>query len=76
MQALLIILGIYLLYKFIADFVIPVYKTTKRVQEQFRTMQQRTNVNSQPARENFNSRPADPVKANSKDYIEFEEIKD
>ena len=76
MQALLIILGIYLLYKFMADFIIPVYKTTKRVQEQFRTMQHRTNANGNPPPGNYASRPADPVKASSKDYIEFEEVKD
>ncbi len=71
MQTILIILGIYLLYKFIADFVIPVYKTSKRVQQQFRDMQQRANSNG-----NATQSANNPVKAHSKDYIDFEEIKD
>ena len=72
MQAILIILGIYLLYKFMVDFVIPVYKTSKRVQQQFRNnVQQRTNPNGNAAHS-----PNNPVKASTKDYIEFEEVKD
>ena len=71
MQAILIILGIYLLYKFMVDFVIPVYKTSKRVQQQFRNMQQRTNSNGNATHSSNN-----PVKASTKEYIDFEEIKD
>ena len=77
MQTILIILGIYLLYKFIADFVIPVYRTTKRVQAQFRDMQQRANPNSNAAQDNYRTNSATSAsKVSSKDYIDFEEIKD
>ncbi len=72
MQSILIILGIYLLYKFMVDFVMPIYKTSKRVQEQFRNMQQRANPNGNGTQSPVNN----PVKASSKDYIDFEEIKD
>lgn len=77
MQALLIILGIYLSYKFMVDFVIPVYKTSKRVQEQYRNMQQRPNPNGHATQNSYKASPVnDPAKASSKDYIEFEEVKD
>ncbi len=81
MQTILIILGIYLLYKFMVDFVIPIYQTSKRVQQQFRDINQRAKENSQPNQHNFNSTPRNnPTyqKANStsKDYIDFEEVKD
>ena len=77
MQSILIILGIYLLYKFVADFVIPVYRTSKRVQAQFRDMQQRANPNSGPTQNDYKASSVDSnSKVNSKDYIDFEEIKD
>jgi hypothetical protein len=74
-----IILGIYVLYRFIFDFLIPVYRASKKVQEQFRNMHQQMN----DQQSSFSSAP--PVdhrqatatpKTSSKDYIEFEEIKD
>jgi len=77
MQAILIILGIYLLYKFMVDFAIPVYKASRKVQEQFKNMQQRTNSNGNSSQNNYKASPAsEPVKTSKKDYIDFEEIKD
>ena len=81
MQTILIILGIYLLYKFMVDFVIPIYRTSKRVQEQFRDINQRAKENAQASQNTYKTSSANnPVynntKASSKDYIEFEEIKD
>jgi hypothetical protein len=73
-----IILGIYVLYRFIFDFLIPVYRASKKVQQQFRNMHQQMNERQS----SFSSttadhrQPADNPKASSKDYIDFEEIKD
>ncbi|HEY8387526.1 MAG TPA: hypothetical protein VIK74_02925 [Parasegetibacter sp.] len=39
-KLLLLVLGVYLLYKFIFRFVIPVYMTTKQVRKQFEDIQQ------------------------------------
>ena len=77
MQVLLIIIGAYLFYKFVADFVIPIYRTTKRVQDQFRAMQEHTSRNNphpdgEPVNKPYNSAP----KNVTKEYIDFEEIKD
>lgn len=81
MQTILIILGIYLLYKFMVDFVIPIYNTSKRVQQQFRDMNQRAKENAQPTQNSYKTSSVnDPTyrqpKASSKDYIDFEEVKD
>ena len=76
MQTILIILGIYLLYTFIADFAIPVYKTSKRVHEQFKNMQQPRSGTKQgngPVPGSNGTRDPQP-KSSSKDYIDFEEV--
>ena len=76
MKIFLILLGIYVLYKFIVDFVIPIYKTSKRVQEQFRNMQQNRPVDPASNGSRVNKQDASQPKASSRDYIDFEEIKD
>jgi hypothetical protein len=75
---------LYLLYKFIFDFIIPVYNTSKQVKKQFTDMhaqmrqkmeeQQRAAQQSQSQR--FTAKPE--VKSTTKDredYIDFEEVK-
>jgi len=77
MQTFLIILGIIILYKFIVDFVIPIYKTSKRVQQQFREMQEQSRQNTPGNQNTYNtSSVKNPTKSTTKDYIDFEEIKD
>ena len=74
---------IYLLYRLIFHFIIPVYKTTKQVKKQFREMHSRMEeqMNQQAS---FTSatedkRADDLKKSTSKeqggDYIDFEELK-
>lgn len=68
---------IYLAYRFIFHFIIPVYKTTRQVKKQFREMNSRMEdyVNQQRA----NQQPASPQpevkKEQAGDYIDFEEVK-
>lgn len=82
MQAILIILGIYLLYKFMTGFVIPIYRTTKRVQQQFRDVQRRAGQNGNTSHNGYNTTSSEhksydnAAKVTSKDYIDFEEVKD
>ncbi len=74
------LLGVYILYKIIFDFIIPVASTTKNIKKQFGEMQTKMNE--------YNSRPAGPAPTNTTtsssvnsnkrkadDYIDFEEIK-
>ena len=67
---------LYILYKLIFDFIIPVYQTTKRVKKQFGDMQNKM----QDQMNKFNEKHASATdnKANSsvkEDYIDYEEIK-
>ena len=67
---------IYLAYKFIFDFIIPIYRTTRQVKKGFREMNDRMNQYRQQQQEEF-SRKEETQKPTQKsgDYIEFEEIK-
>ncbi|MEO8763788.1 MAG: hypothetical protein ABI416_05855 [Ginsengibacter sp.] len=67
---------IYILYKLIFEFIIPVYNSTKKIKKQFgdmhAKMQQDMNTyNKKPATA---AEPAPRVKKED-DYIEFEEVK-
>ena len=77
------ILLIYILYKLIFDFIIPIYQTTKRVKKQFGEMQnkmqdQMNTFNKQSTAANNQStsatKPQDQPKKNE-EYIDYEEIK-
>lgn len=69
---------LYMVYKLIFDFIIPVYRTTKQVKKQFGDMsaqmqekmnqQQKAYANSNPVKEQKTTSAKD-------DYIEFEEVK-
>lgn len=68
---------IYLLYKFIFDFIIPIYQTTKKVKKQFEDMHSKT----QEQMNKFEAQTAQQTKANQpqpkqEEYIDYEEIKD
>jgi hypothetical protein len=78
MGTFLILLGIYALYWLIVNFVIPVYKASKRVQEQFRNMQQNMNEHAHNGHgsTSANQKGSGTSKVNAKEYIDFEEIKD
>ena len=67
---------LYILYKLIFDFIIPIYQSTKRVKKQFGEMQNK--MEEQMKRNN--QQQTSPVNATEKkpvneDYIEYEEIK-
>ena len=70
---------IYLLYKFIFDFVIPVYNTTKHVKQKMNTMQEQMRQQQQAYENNsYNNtsqqeHPKKPVPEG--DYIDYEEVK-
>lgn len=64
---------LYLLYKLIFDFIIPVYHTTKRVKKQFGEMQQKMEEQMNKANQQQGSQPKPVVSKD--DYIEYEEVK-
>lgn len=80
LRALIEIFFLYLLYKLIFDFIIPVYHTTKQVKQKVNKMQQDMNEHIQRQNSQFNSdaNKQEDVKASRKtsdDYIDFEEMK-
>ena len=68
---------LYLLYKLIFDFIIPVYQTTKQVRKKVGEMQQKVDehVKQQQSNTFTTTEKAAPPKAAREDYIEFEEVK-
>ena len=66
----------YLLYKFIFELVIPIFRTTRQVQKKMNEFQQNMNKAAENNRTS-NESAAKPTasKPKSNDYIDFEEIK-
>ncbi len=80
LRALIEIFFLYLLYKLIFDFIIPVYQTTKQVKHKVNKMQQDMNEHIQRQNSQFNSgankqEDAKASRKTSDDYIDFEEMK-
>ncbi|MDP4283820.1 MAG: hypothetical protein Q8891_05315 [Bacteroidota bacterium] len=66
---------IYLLYKLIFDFIIPIFESSKKIKKQFGEMQTKmqNDINTYQAKPSADQKGATPKK--EEDYIEFEEIK-
>lgn len=64
-------------YKLVFDFIIPVYKASKRMKGQMHDMQNKMREHQQRQPDNSASQPTKNVeKAVEKDYIDFEEVKE
>lgn len=76
-RVLLYALLIYLLYKIVFDFIIPVYKTSQRLKKGFKQAHERMSDQMNGAKQysTTSTQKAATPKRNSDDYIEFEEIK-
>lgn len=68
---------LYMVYKLIFDFIIPVYQTTKQVKQKVGEMQSKMNehMQQQQAKTFPGASKMDTPKPAEKDYIEFEEVK-
>jgi len=64
---------IYLLYKFIFDFIIPIYESSKKIKNQFGQMQEKMDNDIKNYQSHSNTAQPEPQKEG--DYIDFEEIK-
>lgn len=69
---------IYLAYRLVFHFIIPIYKTTRQVKKQFRDMHGRMedymSQQQQPNQQTSTPQPENN-KAQAGDYIDFEELK-
>lgn len=67
----------YMLYKLVFDFIIPVYRTTKRVKQGFREMNERMRQQQERYEQPSTSATQAPAQENKGgEYIDFEEVKD
>jgi sortase (surface protein transpeptidase) len=68
---------LYLLYKLIFDFIIPVYQTTKQVKQKVGEMQNQMNehMKKQQSASFSTADNQEAPKPGKEDYIEFEEVK-
>ena len=68
---------IYLAYRLVFHFIIPIYKTTRQVKKQFREMH--SHMEDHVSQQQPFQQPATPATENKKqqagDYIDFEELK-
>ena len=65
---------LYILYKLIFDFIIPIAQTTRQVKRQFGDMQEKMNQFNQQ-QQSDNAAPKSSPKPSNEDYIEYEEVK-
>ena len=69
----------YLLFRLVFNFIIPIYKTTKKVKRTFREMQEqmsRSQHGHAPQQQQPSANVTVNKKSTSSDYIDFEEVKE
>ena len=68
---------LYLLYKLIFDFIIPIYHTTKKVKQQFGEMHQKMEdqMKQNGQQQQGGPAPKSHETVSKDDYIEYEEVK-
>ncbi|RYZ61667.1 MAG: hypothetical protein EOO14_04415 [Chitinophagaceae bacterium] len=67
---------LYVLYKLVVNFILPVYRTTRQVKKSFREMQQKMQE-QQAGAYPPQQKPTQPRKKEPLgDYIDFEEVKE
>jgi hypothetical protein len=69
------LLLLYLLYKFIFNFIIPVYQATTRVKRQFDGMQQKMQEHMNKTQSTPPPAQNKPHSAVQEEYIDYEEVK-
>ncbi len=80
MEFIVELIALYLLYKLVFDFIIPIAESTKQVKRQFSDMQhkmheQAKQFEQQSKNQQNTSFKAAPKKPSNDDYIDYEEIK-
>ena len=68
---------IYIVYKLVFEFIIPVYNTTKQMKSKMNEMHQKMQEQQQANTKNFNAPPQNTASKKSfkEDYIDYEEVK-
>ena len=67
----------YLLFRLVFNFILPVYRTTRKVKRTFREMNERMNQQkATAAAPQQEPQPSNTSKSPLGEYIDFEEVKD
>lgn len=66
----------YLLFRLVVNFVIPVYKTTKKVKQAFHEMNSRMHAQTDAQQTQTEKNSGNHQKSTLGDYIDFEEVKE
>ena len=66
---------IYILYKLIFEFIIPIYQSTKKIRQQFGDMHAKMQQNMKTYDNSRSAAQPEPKVKREGDYIEFEEVK-
>ena len=66
---------IYLLYKLIFDFIIPVYESSKKIKKQFGEMHDKMQNDIKNYQGHQAPAQSEPAPKKEGDYIDFEEVK-
>lgn len=66
---------IYIFYKLIFDFIIPVYQSTKKIKKQFGDIQSKMQSDMTTFQKQQKHAEQEPPVQKEGDYIEFEEVK-
>ena len=66
---------IYIFYKLLFDFIIPVYQSTKKIKKQFGEMQSKMQNDMNTYQNKQKPAQQEPAPKKEDDYIEFEEVK-
>lgn len=69
---------LYLLYRFVFNFFLPIFRTTRHVRQQFRNMQGgQQDVNGRTAQQEPQPKKPEPTSSKNTmgEYIDFEEVK-
>ncbi len=66
---------IYVFYKLIFDFIIPVYQSTKKIKKQFGDIQSKMQSDMSTFQNQQKPAQTEPPAQKEGDYIEFEEVK-
>lgn len=79
LEVALELLFIYFLYRLVFDFIIPIYRSSRKVHAHMKEMQQRMQdqlrQEQQTRRQSSQAPPPVEVKAKEDEYIDYEEIK-
>ena len=67
---------LYVLFKLVVNFILPVYRTTKQVKKSFREMHQKMQEQQSAAYQQQQNQPAAKKQEPLGDYIDYEEVKE